>query len=70
MFGKFVYDKGLTKKKELEIETLAGVKKLKLHTNLEDKVESVEVNMGKPIFEPREIPVAYTDESPDRKSVV
>ncbi len=64
MFGKFVYDKGLTKKKELEIETLAGVKKLKLHTNLEDKVESVEVNMGKPIFEPREIPVAYTDESP------
>lgn len=64
MFGKFVYDKGLTKKKDLEIETLAGVKKLKLHTNLEDKVESVEVNMGKPIFEPREIPVAYTDESP------
>lgn len=64
MFGKFVYDKGLTKKKDLEIETLAGVKKLKLNTNYEDKVESAEVNMGKPILEPREIPVAYTDESP------
>ena len=64
MFGKFVYDKGLTKKKDLEIETLAGVKKVKLNTNLENKVESAEVNMGKPILEPREIPVAYTDESP------
>lgn len=64
MFGKFVYDKGLTKDKELEIETLAGVKKLKLYTNSEDKVESVQVDMGKPILEPAKIPVAYTNENP------
>ena len=55
--GKFVYDKKMTQKKELEIETLAGVKKLKLFTNENDKVESVTVNMGKPIFEVNKIPV-------------
>lgn len=57
MFGKFVYDKELTKKKELEIETLAGVKKLKLYCNKEDKVKNVMVDMGKPILEPKNIPV-------------
>lgn len=64
MFGKFVYDKGLTKNKELEIETLAGIKKLKLHTNSDNKVDTVEVDMGKPILETEKIPVAYTDENP------
>ena len=32
--GKFVYDKGLTNKENIEIETLAGIKKL--HFNVED----------------------------------
>ena len=36
---------------------MAGVKKLKLFTNENDKVESVTVNMGKPIFEANKIPV-------------
>lgn len=44
--GKYVYDKGYTKKKELFIETLSGIKKLKLNVSGE-KVESVEVEMGK-----------------------
>lgn len=57
VFGKFVYDKGLTKRKELEIETLAGVKKLKLYCNNNDEVECVTVDMGKPILKPSEIPV-------------
>ena len=30
--GKFVYDNGLTQKTNIEIETLAGVKKLELYT--------------------------------------
>ena len=63
MFGKFVYDKGLTKKKELEIETLAGVKKLKLYCDKENKVENVTVDMGKPILSAKDIPV-ISDESP------
>ena len=44
--GKFVYDKGCTDKTEIEIETLSGIKYLKLNVR-DGKVESVCVNMGK-----------------------
>ena len=54
--GKFVYDKGLTQKTELNIETLAGIKKLKLNTK-EGKVETVQVDMGEPILKAEKIPV-------------
>jgi len=57
-FGKFVFDKKLTDKKELEVETLAGTKKLQLRTGKGGKVESVAVDMGKPILERETIPVA------------
>lgn len=60
--GKFVYDKGLTTKTEITIETLAGVKKLKLQV-VEGKVQTVEVDMGEPILEAEHIPV-ITDEYP------
>lgn len=60
--GKFVYDKGLTTKTEITVETLAGVKNLKLQV-VEGKVETVEVDMGEPILEPERIPV-ITDEYP------
>ena len=39
--GKFVYDKGLTDKTELTLETLAGVKVLKLFVGTDNKVEKV-----------------------------
>lgn len=54
--GKFLYDKGITKKEELSIETLSGIKKLKLDIK-NNKVISVEADMGKPHFKPNEIPV-------------
>lgn len=54
--GKFVYDKGLTSKTEITIETLAGIKNLKLQL-VKGKVETVEVDMGEPILEPERIPV-------------
>ena len=54
--GKFVYDKGLTDKEEVTIETLAGIKKLKF-TIKDGKIEKVRVNMGKPILEAKRIPV-------------
>lgn len=61
VFGKFVYDKGLTKKDEIFIETLAGIKKLKL--NIKDgKVKTVKVDMGQPIFQPKNIPVVSREE--------
>lgn len=54
--GKFVYDKGLTQKTEITIETLAGIKNLKLNVKNE-KVETIKVDMGEPILEPEKIPV-------------
>ena len=55
-FGKFVYDHGLTEKKELAVETLAGIKYLKL---IEEKgvITGVTVDMGKPVTRAEEIPV-------------
>lgn len=54
--GKFVYDKGLTKKTNLTIETLAGIKKLELNVE-KGRVKTVKVDMGEPILEARKIPV-------------
>ncbi|HHU71586.1 MAG TPA: diaminopimelate epimerase [Clostridiales bacterium] len=54
--GKYVYDYGLTDKKHIKIETLSGVKNLELFVE-EGKVQSVTVDMGKPILTPSLIPV-------------
>ena len=54
--GKFVYDKGLTNKINVSIETLAGIKYLVLHIE-NGKVKTVKVDMGEPILEPKKIPV-------------
>lgn len=45
--GKFVYDKGLTDKTEITIETLAGIKEIHLTVERE-RVLSVTVDMGIP----------------------
>lgn len=50
--AKYVYDYGLTDKTEISVETLAGIKYLKLQVE-NGKVATVEVNMGAPILEPR-----------------
>lgn len=55
--GKYVYDNGLTDKKSLKIDTLSGVKKLKLKVGDDGTVESVSVDMGAPVLEPLQIPV-------------
>lgn len=54
--GKFVYEKGLTDKTEVTLETLAGIKVLQLHVS-GGKVESVTVDMGEPVLEPALVPV-------------
>ncbi|MBE6015510.1 MAG: diaminopimelate epimerase [Lachnospiraceae bacterium] len=54
--GKFVYDYGLTKKTEISIETLAGIKHLSLKLK-DDKVKEVKVDMGEPILEACRVPV-------------
>jgi diaminopimelate epimerase len=50
-FVRFVHDKGLTKKKEIRVETLCGV----IVPRLEDDGQ-VTVDMGKPLFDPERIP--------------
>lgn len=57
--GKYVYDKGLTNKTEIQLETLSGVKNLKLYLNDSNKVDKVTVDMGEPILEAKQIPVTF-----------
>ncbi|MCI8339048.1 MAG: diaminopimelate epimerase [Lachnospiraceae bacterium] len=54
--AKYVYDYGLTDKKQIAIETLGGIKYLDL-TVEDGKVVQVKVDMGAPILEPEQIPV-------------
>lgn len=60
--AKFVFDKGLTNKENITIETLAGIKQLKLSTE-NGKVKKVRVDMGEPILEAKKIPV-ISDKNP------
>ena len=55
--GKYVYDKGLTDKTCVTLETLSGIKTLELHVE-DGAVASVTVDMGKAILSAPEIPVA------------
>lgn len=60
--GKFVYDKGLTNKETITVETLAGIKTLVM-TAKNEKIETARVDMGEPILEPEKIPV-ISNENP------
>lgn len=61
--GKYAYDHGLTTKKELTVETLAGVRELTLFTGDDDKVEKVRVDMGEAVLDTRKIPVTYPEDT-------
>jgi diaminopimelate epimerase len=54
--GKFVYDEGYTNKREITLETKAGIKTLQLFP-VNGKIEKVRVDMGEPVLFPPEIPV-------------
>lgn len=54
--AKYVYDYGLTDQTELSVETLAGIKYLKLQI-ADGKVSRITVNMGQPELVPDKIPV-------------
>ena len=51
--GKYVFDHGLTALTEVRLETLSGVRTLRLHTGADGRVESVTVDMGEPRFDVR-----------------
>lgn len=62
--GKYVYDRGLTNKTEISLETNSGIKYLQLTPGADGTIEMISVDMGKAILVPREIPV-HSD-LPDR----
>ena len=57
--GKYVYDKGLTDKRTITVESGGQVKTLELNTE-GGKVKTVRVDMGAPIFKPADIPIKAT----------
>ena len=65
--AKFVYDKGMTDKETLKIESCGSIKTLYLSVK-DKKVESVRVDMGEPILKAEDIPadptktLGYTDD--------
>ena len=59
--AKFVYDQGIAKKDILHIETLSGIKTIKLIFD-EGEVIGASVDMGKPDFLPQNIPVLLEGE--------
>lgn len=48
--GKYLYEKGITGEKNIRLLTLSGIKVLSLHTNSENKVDSVTVDMHAPVL--------------------
>ncbi len=54
--AKYLYDNGMVKKDEISIETLSGIKKLKLYFQ-NGKVSTATVDMGPALLKPTEIPV-------------
>lgn len=56
--GKYVYDRHLTTKREITLETLAGIRTLELHIDpVDGRVGSVTVDMGAPVLTPVDVPV-------------
>ena len=54
--AKYVYDKGLTSRKQISVETRSGIKRLIL-TVKDQKVSEVQVDMGRPELTAAKIPV-------------
>ncbi|MHA1931053.1 MAG: diaminopimelate epimerase, partial [Promethearchaeota archaeon] len=55
-FSKYIYENGIVKKEEISIETLKGVMGAKLNFK-DERIESVQIDMGPPILRCEEIPV-------------
>lgn len=59
--GKYLFDRKITDKTELDIETLSGVKHLTLYPE-NGKVKTVRVDMGKAALAPDSLPVLLSGE--------
>ncbi len=53
--GKYIYDNGITAKDTVTVETLSGIKTLKIDA-VGGRAKTITVDMGAPEFEPKKIP--------------
>ena len=60
--GKFLYERGFTREEEIDLYTKSGIHRLSLHAQ-EGRVDSVTVDMGTPVLQPRLIPVDLAGEA-------
>lgn len=63
--GKYLYDHKIMQKTDVDIETLSGIKHLKLFAE-DGKVKLVRVDMGAASFDPKSLPVLLEGEVIDR----
>lgn len=57
--AKYVYDRGICKKNQISIETLAGIKTVDI-TEENGEAKLIRVDMGSPVLDPKDIPVDFS----------
>ncbi|EKQ54708.1 MULTISPECIES: diaminopimelate epimerase [unclassified Clostridium] len=62
IFCKYIFDYGFTKSEEFSVETKGGVIKAKIIETSNKKAKLISVDMGKAIFNSREIPTNFLTE--------
>jgi diaminopimelate epimerase len=67
--GKYIYDKKLTTKNIITIETLAGIKELKLNIK-NNKVDTITIDMGEPILNPISVPFIPQEKNSQNISLI
>jgi len=64
--ARFVWDEGLIRKTDMVVETLAGLKCVRLHVEGERVIE-IDVRMGKPLLLARDVPTTLV--APDARAI-
>lgn len=60
--GKYLHDKGITDRNPIRLQTLSGIKLLKLHLGTDGTVSKVTVDMGEPLLrQPQQYDESYGD---------
>lgn len=67
--AKYILYKGLTEAKEIQIETASGKRQVKFRGK-RDEVSGIQVSMGKPKFDAKDIPVAIEQNLLDIKPIL
>ena len=62
--AKYAYDNGIAKKDVITVETLSGIKTIRVKVR-DGKVYEATVNMGEPILKPADIPAAAPAPAPE-----